>query len=147
MALVCKSRKPSKVEAINCAFCVKNSCTDREMEDRWVQLIMSRLHLDPKCQLPDSSEMSSEEDSRFGSNVKEAGGVDNDDVLFKKDKPMNDQVDLPAIMLAAHLLQQSGFLLAYVPSLLTQVYSTLLPSTTVFNSRIKLDWGKVAYTK
>lgn len=113
---VCKSRKSSKVEAINCAYCVKNSCTDREMEDRWVQLIMSRLHHDPKCHLPESGEISSEEDSGLGSNVKNAGVVDPDgDVLFKKDKTMNDKVDLPAIMLAAHLLQQSGYLLSYVP--------------------------------
>lgn len=110
------------------------------MEDRWVQLIMSRLHHDPKCQLPESSEMSSEEDSRFGSSVKEAGDVDNGDSLFKKDKTTNDLVDLPAIMLAAHLLQQSGYLLSYVPSPLAQVYSILLPSTSVSNSRIMLNW-------
>lgn len=86
------------------------------MEDRWVQLIMSRLHHDPKCHLPESGETSSEEDSGLGSNVKEAGDVDPDDVLVKKEKTTNDQVDLPAILLAAHLLQQSGYLLSYVPS-------------------------------
>lgn len=108
------------------------------MEDRWVQLIMSRLHHDPKCQLPESGEVSSEEDSRLGSNVKEAGDVDPDGVLFKKDKTMNDQVDIPAIMLAAHLLQQSGYLLSYVPSPLAPVYSILWPSTIISNSRTLL---------
>lgn len=108
---VCKSRKPAKVEDINCAYCVKNSCTDRVMEDRWVQLIMTRLHHDPKCQLPESS--SSDDESRLGDNENTVGHL--------KNKTMDNEVDLPAIMLAAHLLQQSGYLLSYVPSLLTQV--------------------------
>lgn len=95
---ICKSRKPVKVEDINCAYCVKNSCTDRVMEDRWVQLIMTRLHHDPKCQLPESS--SSDDESRLRDNE--------NNVVHVNSKTTENEVDLPAIMLAAHLLQQSG---------------------------------------
>lgn len=110
-----KCRKLSKVNVINCANCVKNSCTESELEDKWVQLCMSRLHHDPRCHLPESSDISSEEDGRLESHVKVGNEVGLDGVSFKKENLMNDQVDLPALMLAAHLLQQSGYLLSYVP--------------------------------
>ena len=113
--MACKSGNLSKVNVINCANCVKNSCTDRELEDKWVQLCMSRIHHDPKCHLPQSSDLSSEEDSRFDSSLQEGSDMGPDAGSFKKESIMNDQVDLPALMLAAHLLQQSGYLLTYVP--------------------------------
>ncbi|KAG0576092.1 hypothetical protein M758_5G054600 [Ceratodon purpureus] len=108
----CKLRRLTKVNVVDCANCVKNSCTDRELENRWVQICLSQLHDDPRCHLPESSDISSEEDSRPGSLVKEANDTDLDSVSLKKEKIMNDLVDLPALMLAAHLLQQSGYLLS-----------------------------------
>jgi hypothetical protein len=131
----CKTRKLSKVNVINCADCVKNSCTDRELEDRWVQLCMSRLHRDPRCHLPESIYLSSKENSRLlGSFVKEGNDVSLNGVSFKNETIADDKVDLPALMLAAHLLQQSGYLLSYVPlpslsSIQHSIASEIVPSS------------------
>lgn len=117
-----KRKMQSKLHSIHCEYCLKNSFVDRELEDRWVQLCMTQLDADPRCRLPGSCEAFSEGNNEVEGHDKMTGGMDSDVVPSQTEKIMTDQVDLPALLLAAHLLQQSGDLLTYVPPPLTPFF-------------------------
>ncbi|XP_024364879.1 uncharacterized protein [Physcomitrium patens] len=106
-----KRKMQSKLHSIHCEYCLKNSFVDRELEDRWVQLCMTQLDADPRCRLPGSCEAFSEGNNEVEGHDNMTGGMDSDVVPSQTEKIMTDQVDLPALLLAAHLLQQSGDLL------------------------------------
>lgn len=106
----------------NCAYCVKNFCMEEELEDRWIELCICRIESDPNCNLPDSGETTPNKLEHELSGSDEAtNGLsyhENYNLGSSKDAETSktDEVDLPILMLAAHLIQHSGYLLSYVPA-------------------------------
>lgn len=98
----------------DCPICVKNGCTEKELEDRWIQVCMSRIHTDPKCRLPESGELSPD-GTEHGVHGEDE---EKDETHFASVKSMKEEkntlcnVDLPALLLAAYLLQHTGVLLS-----------------------------------
>ena len=91
-----------------------------ELEDRWIELCICRIESDPNCNLPDSGETTPNklEHELLGYD-EDTNGLsyhDHYNLGSSKDPETSktDEVDLPILMLAAHLIQHSGYLLSYV---------------------------------
>jgi hypothetical protein len=117
-----------EVQSKDCPRCVQTHCTEGQLEDRWIQVCMSQIHRDPSCHLPKSMEASSvgspectaeapEEDNMDTSqngNETNFRHLEEEKLSLEKNMVPEEAVDLPALLLAAYLLQHTGDLLSYV---------------------------------
>lgn len=115
-----------EVQSKDCPRCVQTHCTERQLEDRWIQVCMSQIHRDPSCHLPKSMEASSvgspertaeapEEDNMDTSqngNETNFRHLEEEKLSLEKNMVPEEAVDLPALLLAAYLLQHTGDLLS-----------------------------------
>ncbi len=112
-----------EVQSKDCPRCVQTHCTEGQLEDRWIQVCMSQIHRDPSCHLPKSMEASSVGSPECTAEAPEEDNMDTsqngNETNFRhleeeKNMVPEEAVDLPALLLAAYLLQHTGDLLSYV---------------------------------